>query len=260
MRTGRIVGLLAALGYLFLLAPVFIVVAVSFSADNFLNFPPSGWSLRWYEAVLSNGELLQAMRTSALLAFGVMILALLTGLPLSWAIARGRTPAWMLNVATAPLLLPTLVIGLGMLLALHPFGLIASWPGLMLGHLVVVLPFVVRIMTTALMAMPVQLESAAAALGASPFTVFRRVTLPLAAPGALASGALAFLLSFDETVISLFLVGPRLTTLPVELFRYTQNRTDPLVAALSVGLIIVTLIVVFAVERLVGFTRTMGRS
>src|SRR5690606_33289696 len=111
-----------------------------------------------------------------------------------------------------------------LLLALHSFGLIATWPGLILGHLVVVLPFVVRIMTTALLATSVQLEAAAAACGASPLRVFRSVTLPLAAPGALASGALAFLLSFDETVISLFLVGPRLTTLPVELFRYTQNR------------------------------------
>lgn len=260
MKTGRIISVLATAGYLFLLSPVFIVVAVSFSADNFLNFPPSGWSLRWYEAVLANGELLDAMRTSALLAACVTVLALLTGLPLAWAIARGRTPSWMLNVATAPLLLPTLVVGLGLLLALHPFGLIATWPGLILGHLVVVLPFVVRIMTTALLATSVQLESAAAALGAPPLTVFLRVTLPLAAPGAMASGALAFLLSFDETVISLFLVGPRLTTLPVELFRYTQNRTDPLVAALSVALITVTLVVVFAVERLVGFTKTMGRS
>jgi len=260
MRTGPFVTALATLGYVFLLSPVVIVVAVSFSADNFLNFPPSGWSLRWYGAVMDNDGLLAAMRTSALLAACVTGLALLVGLPLAWAIARGRTPGWMLTVATAPLLLPTLVIGLGLLLALHPFGLIATWPGLVLGHLVVVLPFVVRIMTTALLTTSVQLESAAAALGATPFRVFRSVTLPLAAPGAMASAALAFLLSFDETVISLFLVGPRLTTLPVELFRYTQNRTDPLVAALSVALIIVTLVVVVAVERLVGFTRTMGRS
>lgn len=260
MRTGPFVIALATAGYIFLLAPVFFVIAVSFSADNFLNFPPSGWSLRWYSAILQNDELLEAARNSAILATAVMFLALATGLPVAWAIARGRAPGWMLAAATAPLLLPTLVIGLGLLLALHPFGLIASWPGLMLGHLVIVLPFVVRIMTTALAALPVQLERVAASLGAAPFTVFMRVTLPLAMPGTLASAALAFLLSFDETVISLFLVGPRLTTLPVELFRYTQNRTDPLVAALSVALIAITLVVVFVVERLAGFTRTMGRN
>jgi putative spermidine/putrescine transport system permease protein len=260
MRTGPFVTALAILGYAFLLAPLTFVIAVSFNADAFLRFPPSGWSLRWYAAILENDGILEAMRNSAILATLVTVLALLTGLPMAWAIARGRTPAWMLNVATAPLLLPTLVIGLGLLLALTPFRLVATWPGLVLGHLVIVLPFVVRIMTTALLALPVHLESAAAAMGAPPLTVFLRVTLPLAAPGALASAALAFLLSFDETVISLFLVGPRLTTLPVELFRYTQSRTDPLVAALSVALIAVTLVVVFAVERLVGFTKTMGRS
>jgi putative spermidine/putrescine transport system permease protein len=160
---------------------------------------------------------------------------------------------------SAPLLLPTLVLGLALLMALQPLSLVATWPGLVLAHLVVVLPFVVRIMTTSLQALAPELDEAASTLGARPFTVFWRVTLPLAMPGVIAAATLAFLVSFDEVVISLFLVGPRLTTLSVALFRYTESRTDPLVAAVAVTLIAITAVVILAVDRLVGFSRTVGR-
>jgi putative spermidine/putrescine transport system permease protein len=259
MKAGTLLTLLALLAYVFLLAPLVVVVAVSFSSSTTLAFPPSGFSLRWYAALADNATLMAALRVSAALAAGVTVIALAAGVPAAWAIARGRVPAWVQTALTAPLLLPSLVLGLGLLLALHPLGLVATWPGLMLAHACVVLPFVVRILTSAFRAQPREMERAAAALGAAPWQAVWRVSLPLALPGLLAAATLAFLLSFDETVISLFLVGPRLSTLPVELFRYTQNRTDPLVAALSVVLILVALIAVVAVERLMGLTRAMGR-
>jgi putative spermidine/putrescine transport system permease protein len=149
---------------------------------------------------------------------------------------------------------------LGLLLVLQPLGLVATWPGLALGHLVVVLPFVVRLMTTSLKALPPDTSEAAATLGAAPWRGFLLVTLPMALPALVASATLAFLVSFDETVISLFLVGPRLVTLPIALFRYTESRTDPLVAALAVVLIVVSAVVVLLVDRIAGFTRTIGQS
>jgi putative spermidine/putrescine transport system permease protein len=114
-------------------------------------------------------------------------------------------------------------------------------------------------MVTALSTLPPDLEDAAATLGATPLTVVRRITLPLALPGLIASGALAFLISFDEVVISLFIVGPRLSTLPVEMYRYVEGYADPLVAALAVVLITLSLGVVLLVERLLGFMRAVGR-
>jgi putative spermidine/putrescine transport system permease protein len=185
--------------------------------------------------------------------------ALLVGLPAALAVARGHAPPLVAVLLSAPLLLPTLVLGLALLMALQPLALVATWPGLVLAHLVVVLPFVVRIMTTSLAALPVELEAAAATLGATPLRAFWRITLPLALPGVIAAATLAFLVSFDEVVISLFLVGPRLTTLSVALFRYTESRTDPLVAAVAVTLIVMTGAVVFTVDRLVGFSRAVGR-
>ena len=250
---------LAICGYGFMLAPLCVVVVLSFTSGPYLSFPPPGFSLRWYGALAANAEVLRAAGTSLVLAGIVTAVALLAGLPAALAVARGIAPRWVAGALSLPLLLPTLVIGLGLLMVLQPLGLLATWPGLALGHLAVVLPFVVRLMAGAFANLPAQLDEAAATLGARPLQVFVHVTLPLAAPGALAAATLSFLLSFDETVISLFLVGPRLTTLPVALFHYAETRVDPLLAALAVVLIGMALAIVLLVDRLVGFTRTVGR-
>jgi putative spermidine/putrescine transport system permease protein len=259
MRIGAFTLGFATCGYVFLLSPMLLVMVMSLSADQYLTFPPSGWSLRWFAALGDNAALLQAARTSLILAGTVTLVALAVGLPAALAVARRRVPGFVSVLLSAPLLLPTLVLGLALLMALQPLSLVATWPGLVLAHLVVVLPFVVRIMTTSLQALAPELDEAASTLGARPFTVFWRVTLPLAMPGVIAAATLAFLVSFDEVVISLFLVGPRLTTLSVALFRYTESRTDPLVAAVAVTLIAITAVVILAVDRLVGFSRTVGR-
>jgi len=124
-----------------------------------------------------------------------------------------------------------------------------------IAHVVVTLPFVIRIMTTAFATIAVDCEDAAATLGASPRTVFLRVTLPLAAPGLFAAAAIAFIVSFDETVVTIFLSGPRFTTLPVEIFRYVTNKTDPLVAALSSLLLLATLALVAGIEKSIGVAK-----
>ncbi len=254
----RVTSVLATAGYAFLLSPLAVVTCLSFSAGQYLSFPPPGWSLRWYGALLSSSQVLTAAGHSAMLGLIVTLCAVLAGFPAALAVARGWAPRWVEAALSLPLLLPTLVIGLGLLMVLQPLGLLATWPGLTLGHLMVVLPFIVRLLVTAFATLPAELE-AAATLGARPLPCFLLVTLPLAAPGALAAATIAFLLSFDETVISLFLVGPRLTTLPVTLFHYAESRTDPLLAALAVTLIALTLLIVLAVDRLVGFTRALQR-
>ena len=257
MKVGTV---LAACGYAFLLAPLLVVAVLSVSSGRFLSFPPPGLSLQWFAALATSTDILLAAGRSAVLGLLASLCALAAGVPAAYAVARGHVPGAVAGLLSLPLLLPTLVIGLALLLVLQPVGLLATWPGLLLGHLAVVLPFVVRLMVTAFAALPPDLEDAAATLGAPPAATFLLVTLPLAAPGALAAGALAFLLSFDETVISLFLVGPRLTTLPVVLFHYAENRADPLLAALSVVLIALALVVVLLVDRLAGFTRTVART
>ena len=260
MRTGPVTATLATVGYGVLLAPLAVVTVLSFTAGPYLTFPPPGWSLRWYGALLANTPLLSAAASSVILAALVTVVALLAGLPAALAVARGLAPSWVSGLLSLPLLLPTLVIGLALLMVLQPLGLLATWPGLALGHLMVVLPFVVRLLAGSFATRSPDLEDAAATLGARPLRTFLLITLPLAAPGAIAAATLSFLLSFDEVVISLFLVGPRLTTLPVALFHYAETRVDPLLAALAVVLIAFALVIVLLVDRLVGFTRAVGRT
>ena len=258
---GRVLSSFAALVYVLILAPIVVVVMLAFSADNFILFPPSGYSLRWFNQLASNGPLLTALWLSVRIAAVVTLLSLAVGVPAALALAKGRFVGKdaLTGFFLAPLLLPTLITGLALLLFFSPLKLTATLPGLVLGHMTVTVPFVIRMMTTALANLPDDIEAAAATLGATPWRVVRRVTLPLATPGLIACACLSFLLSFDETVISLFIAGPRASTLPVEMVRYVEGRTDPLIAALSVVLIVATLVVVLVVERLVGVARAVGK-
>jgi len=257
---GRVLSTLAGIVYALILSPIVVVVALAFSADNFILFPPSDYSLRWFRQLASHASLLNAVLLSAQIACVVTALSLAIGVPAALALDKTqfRGQEALKNLFLAPLLLPTLIVGLALLLFFTPLRLTATLPGLVLGHMTVTLPFVIRMMTTAFSTLPDDIEAAAATLGARPWRVIWRVTLPLATPGLIACAALSFLLSFDETVISLFLSGPRASTLPVEMVRYVEGRTDPLVAALSVILIVATLIVVIVVERLVGVARAIG--
>lgn len=246
--------------FVFLLAPVILVVPLSFSAANNLAWPPPAWSTRWYVAMLNQPGLVQAAWNSLGLASVVALACLLLGMPAALALERGRFPGRQAAAAlvTAPLLLPSIVIGLALLAVLAGPGLLGSWTGLVLAHLTITLPYAVRVLTTALSTLPPTVEDAARSLGASPFRVFRRVTLPLMLPGVVATAAITFLVSFDEVVISLFVVGPQLTTLPVALYRYVESRTDPLVAAVSTVLVGLTMLVVLVLDRAVGLRRAVG--
>ena len=251
-----------ALLFLFLLAPVLLVFPMSFSADRTMAWPPASYGLRWYIALAHQPDLAAAARNSLILGIIVTLLSMAIAGPAALAFARRRVPgrAALLGLLTAPLLLPTIVLALAVLIVFVSLGLIGSWPGLVLAHLLVALPYALRVLTTAFTTLPDFVEDAAASLGASPMAVLRHVTLPLMLPGLIATAAIVFLISFDEVVLSLFIVGPNLTTLPVALFRYVETRTDPQVAAVSALLVLFTLAIVIFLERVFGVARTIGRT
>jgi putative spermidine/putrescine transport system permease protein len=250
-----------AILFVFLLVPVLVVIPLAFSGETTLRFPPASFSFRWYVEFFSNTRMLSALRTSALLGVVVTSVTLLVALPAAYVIVRLKSTATeiLYNMFTAPLLLPTIVLGLAILIGFAATGLLGTYTAIAFGHLVLTLPYALRILAAALGGVPLMLEEAAATLGATPFKVFRRVTLPLLAPGLLSAAALSFLVSFDEIVITLFLAGPRVSTLPVEMFRRLDSRSDPLIAAVSVIMIMLTLGVVLLVQRTVGLTRGFVR-
>jgi putative spermidine/putrescine transport system permease protein len=247
--------------FVFLLAPVVLVFPISFSNDPFLAFPPQSWGVKYYAALPARAALMSAFRNSLLIAATVTLLSLAIAVPAAYALTRidFRGRDYLASLFTAPLLLPTIVLGLAILLVFVRVGLLATFPGIVLAHLTITLPYALRVLSTALTTLPPSIEDAAASLGAPPLTVFRRVTLPMMMPGIVAASALSFLVSFDEVVISLFVVGPRLSTFPVEMFRYVETRTDPLIAAASVVLILGTLVCVLALERSIGLMGALGK-
>lgn len=260
-KTSPLMAILVTAIFLYLLAPVLLVFPLSFSGDAVLSFPPSRWGVRWYVALVSDPKLASAFLVSLGLGAAVTLISLAIALPAAFVIVRLKIAGSqaLYNLFTAPLLLPTIVLGLAILIVFAKLNLLASFHGLVLAHLVITLPYALRVLTTALGNLPPAVEEAAATLGASPFLVFRRVTLPLLRPGLVAAAALCFLVSFDEVVITLFLTGPRITTLPVELFHRVEMNADPIVASVSALLIVLTLVVVIIVDRTAGLSRTFVR-
>ena len=251
---------LVALLYLFLLGPLLIVLIISFDPNNYLSFPPQSFSFRWYLELLDNEAFVRGFRVSLILAAITTLVTTILAVPAALAVSRYRFrgAGFFVTFFTMPLMIPAIVLGLGLLLVLSPLRLTATYPGLLAAHIVVTLPFVVRTVATSLMTLAPEYEEAALSLGATPWRTFWRVTFPLIRPGVIAGAAIAFLVSFDEVVLTLFLVGPRLTTLPVEVFHYVEYRTDPQVAALSVVIVAISLAGVMLIERVLGLRRAIG--
>jgi putative spermidine/putrescine transport system permease protein len=235
-------GLFAILVCVFVLAPAVVVVAVSFNDSTYTFFPPHGFSLRWYEAVLEQPTWRDPLITS--LKLGVLTAAASTvlGLAASLALHRGRFPGrGMLSAAfLSPLVFPGILLGIALLYWFRVVGLNASFMTLFLGHILISLPYTIRLILAALPGIAREMEEAASTLGASQLNVLRTVTLPLITPALVAGFLFAFLISFDNVIISLFVGGNRTLTLPVHIFSYIEFSTDASVAAMSSLFIAVT--------------------
>lgn len=237
-----------------LAAPTVVVVLNSFNAANYMSFPPQAFSLRWYEAILDNGALLRSIRTSALIATAVTIADLVIGVPAALALVRGnfRGREAIMAFTLSPLMVPQLVIGYALLVYFVQLNVSLGITTLILGHIVVSAPFIIRVVGGGVARLDPTLEEAAANLGAAPWAVFRRVTLPALAPSIVAGAAFAFLASFDNLEISLFLASGRIQTLPVNLFSLLMFDVDPIVGAIATLQILFAVLLLFVMERLLG--------
>ncbi len=258
---GRVLFLvLVVLMYLFLLAPLLIVVVISFSSNQYISFPPEGFTLKWYELLPTKTQFLTGLQTSLITAGISTVIVLLIGVPAALAINRYefRGKAVVESFFLSPLLVPSIVIALGLVLLLGPVGLTNTYLSIILGHIGITIPYLMRTTLISLATSDTSCEEAARVLGAPGLTVFRRITLPIIAPGVIAGAVLAFIVSFDETVISLFVAESGKPTLPVQVMRYVENSADAVVAALSVILILFSVLVVIIVERLTGLRKALN--
>ena len=245
----------AALLYVFILGPILITAAVSFNATNRSFFPPQGFSLRWWGEVF-RPQWLAPFAFSLELAALTALIATALGVPLAFAFQRRDFPgkAAVRAITLGPLILPTLVTGIALLLFLTIVGL-GRWIGfwaLLVGHVIICLPFSVRTVAISLQAMPGSVEAAAASLGASPRRVLRHVTLPLVAPGVFAGMTFAFIHSFADVNMSLFVARPGERPVTVAILAFLEYGFAPTLAALSMLTLIVPLALIAVLGRFVG--------
>jgi putative spermidine/putrescine transport system permease protein len=247
---------LTALVLVYVVAPLVIVVAVSFGSSPMMEFPPRAYSTKWYEAYFNNAEWISATMVSLRVAICVTILATILGSLAAMAL-RVRRPghSLMRSLLLAPMVVPTIVVAIACYFFFVPLTksgipLVGSELGLIIAHTVLAIPFVFIAVSSALGGFDTVLERAAGICGANPFQTFRRITLPLIAPGILSGAVFAFVASFDEVIIALFLTGARIRTLPIKMWEGIRFEIDPTVPAVSTLLMVFSFVVLGISELL----------
>lgn len=244
--------------YVFLLAPILIIVFSSFNETTANTFPPQGFSFRWYEEFAESDSFLAAFRFSVWLGVVAAVASTVIGFVTAYGIVRflHRSRELGQSLAMLPIMVPHILISISLLLLLTVIP-IPELAGLILGHTMICLPFTVAGIIASLDGVDRQLELAAYTLGASRLRVLWEIVIPLVAPGILSALIFAFIVSFGDVYIALFLSGPGMTTLPIEIFSYMQWESTPVIAAITTVQIVMILVLGLVVERLVGLRHIM---
>lgn len=239
---------------IFMLAPIAVVVCVAFTPEAFLSFPTTWWSLRWFREIANYPEFVRAFVQSLKIGALSSALAVALSVPAALAVARHRFPGRgaIMALFQSPLMIPHVVLGIAFLRFFTEIGLAGTFFGLLLSHIVIVFPFALRLTLASAVGLNPQIEQAARSLGASEWTTLKRITLPLVLPGLVSGWALAFINSFDEVTMTVFIATPGTETLPVRMFLYIQDNIDPLVTSVSAAVIGVTIVALVALDRAYG--------
>ena len=255
----------AVFAFLYILTPLIFITWLSFYSQEIPSYPPEGYTLHWYGQAANNERFINAFLVSVQLGIISTIIGLAVALPASLALVRlkfvGR------GVANSFLILPLVIPGIVLGLAIYIFQveieiatrlpILGSLGGLVWGHTLLVIPWAVRLITASLVGFDRTLEEAAMNLGANRFTTFRRVTMPAILPGIVAGAMFGFVSSFGNLELSLFLVGPGRTTLPIAILQYLQWKIDPTIAAISVMQIAIIAVAMLVTDRFVKLSRVV---
>jgi len=257
-----VVGGLAAVAVAILVGPIVVVLMTSFTTAPSLKFPPPGLSFKWYEALFDpvrSRHIHVAASNTLWVGLGATLIVTVLGVAAAVGLAgkRGGWARGLENGFLGPLILPTLAYGFAALMFFSLLGFRPSLPLLVIGHAVVIAPFVFRTTLASLTQLDPALLESSASLGAGRFTTFRRVTLPLIAPGIAAGAFLSFIASIDNVPVSLFLSNARTDMLPIRMWGMMESTLDVRVAAASGVLIAAVIVLVVVMERLVGLSRRM---
>jgi putative spermidine/putrescine transport system permease protein len=248
-----------ALFLAFILAPLVVVIAVSFTDKGYISMPFDGASLRWFRAILQNEDIVDAFWLSIRLALVAATLGVALAVPAALAIARYRFPGRgaLTGFFLSPMMIPAVVLGIAFLRFLSLLGLGGSFWALCATHVIIVVPYALRLALSSAVGLDRDAERAALSCGASRFTAFRRVVLPMIRTGVVGGWVLSFIQSFDELTMTIFVATPGTTTLPVAMYNQIAQTIDPLVASVSTVLIVGTVVLMLVLDRIVGLDRVL---
>jgi putative spermidine/putrescine transport system permease protein len=244
----------------FMLAPLVMVALVSFTDKGYIAMPFDGASWRWYRAIGDASDFVTAFWRSLGLGTAAATLATLLAVPAGMAIAWHRFPGRdaLQGLLLSPLMVPHVVLGIALLRFLTQIGGSSTLWGLTAAHTVIVLPYVLRLVVAAATGFDRSIAQAAQSLGASGWTVFRRIELPLILPGVAGGWLIAFINSFDELTMSIFVASATTETLPVKMYHHIAHTIDPLLASISTVLIVLTLLLMMVLDRFYGLDRVLS--
>lgn len=240
---GAVPNLLAQAIFVFLVAPILVVVVMSFSAGDFLQFPPDGLSLRWYRNYVNSVEWMDATRVSVTAGLLTVAVAVPSGFLAAYGLTQltGKARAAIMGWLLVPMIVPTVLLAVGVYYVFAKFGLVNTITGLVLAHSALALPFVVVTMLASLNQVDFQLERAAQSLGAAPWYAVLTVTVPLVKRGLTASALLAFLTSLDDVIVALLITLGEKSTLSRRMFTSIRDQYDPTIAAISAIMITISI-------------------
>lgn len=255
----RLLGAWTAVVCVLVVAPLAAMVAVSLTPLDYISLPRDGISLRWYARLLQQPQYLETGLNSIVLALEAAGTSLVLGTLAALAIVRYRFPGREVVrlTVTSPLFVPMVMSGLAVLMFFSALGWGSPASRLYVGHAALTLPYVVRSVSASLTGFDMNQELAARNLGASPLKAFFLVTLPQLRPGMTAGAIFSFIVSFDNVGLSIFLAGATYKTLPIELLSHVENDNDPMSAALSIVLIVLSMAIVLVAERVIGLQRLL---
>jgi putative spermidine/putrescine transport system permease protein len=247
--------LLAVLVFFFLMSPIIVIMPLSFNQESFFSYPMPGLSLKWYEELVfgQEGRWINALFVSLKLAFVVTIVATILGTLAALGLSRGERMPFkrvVLSILILPMIVPVIITAVAQFISFAQVGLVGSFWGLVIAHTVLATPFVVITVTSTLTGFDWTLARAAASLGASPLRTFRKVILPLILPGVVSGALFAWVTSFDESVVALFLASPDQRTLPKQMFSGIREMINPTITSAATVLIIFSTLLLISAEML----------
>jgi putative spermidine/putrescine transport system permease protein len=243
---------ICALVLLFLIAPILVIMPLSFNSEPYFTYPMPGLSMKWYADFFQDPRWLNALKASVFIGLASTTLSMILGTLAALGLSRANFPyrALVMAFLISPMIVPVVITAVGMYFFFANLGLNNTYSGIILAHTALATPFVVITVTATLTGFDQSLIRAGASLGASPMTVFRKVTFPLILPGMISGALFAFVTSFDEVVVVLFIASPDQRTLPKQMFSGIREQISPTITAAATMLVIAAAVMLVTVELL----------